>query len=126
MSFFANNMISKGLQKGIVAAALMFGWLGGLANAAPISPESIRSAQVEAPIEKTQVVVHHRRPVAVHHHRRPVVVHHHHPARWWFIIAPVTSTAGGAMAAAFAAGADGGKMDFTRKTRAGVGPGFFL
>jgi hypothetical protein len=78
MSFFANNMISKGLQKGIVAAALMFGWLGGLANAAPISPESIRSAQVEAPIEKTQVVVHHRRPVAVHHHRRPVVVHHHH------------------------------------------------
>jgi hypothetical protein len=77
MSFVANSMISNGLKKGIVAVALMLGLTGGLANAAPISPGSIRSAQVEAPIEKTQVVVHHRRPVVVHHHRRPVVVHHH-------------------------------------------------
>ena len=77
MSLVKKSMILKGFQRGAIAVALGLGMMAGLADAAPVSPGSIRSGQIEALIEKTQVVVHHRRPVVRHHHRRPVVVHHH-------------------------------------------------
>ena len=76
MSLKFNVMISKGLQRGAIAAALGLGILSGLAEAAPIAPGAIQSEGIAAPIEKTVVVHHRRRPVVVHHHRRRQVC-------WW-------------------------------------------
>lgn len=77
MSVFVEGKMFKGLRNGIVAAVMGLGTIAGAAAAAPILPGALQNEAMQAPIEKTLVVVHHRRPVVVHHRRRPVVVHHH-------------------------------------------------
>lgn len=85
MSVFDQCEMLKICRNGVVAAVLGLGMMAGVAKAAPISPNSLQSEAIQAPIEKTVVVVHHRRrPVVVHHRRRHVVVHHRRRhVCWW-------------------------------------------
>ena len=76
MLVLVTDEMLKSCRNGVVAALLCFGMMAGVAGAAPISPSFLKSEALQAPIEKTVVVVHHqRRPVVVHHRRRQVC--------WW-------------------------------------------